>query len=227
MNDHSITSCDCRVGIWLCLLAVAPLATALEFETTRVLLKPRPDQSEVEAVFAFRNHAARPAKVLSADSGCTCLKTSFSKGEISTGGRGSVSGVFKTTNQSGITEKTIQVRVEENGKQRVIPLTVAVEVPQLVVVEPRTLAWSAGGETTEQSFTVTMNWEKPIKLLEVSSSRPGFELRMETITEGRQYRVHVKPADAANPMLGVFHFKTDCEFEKFAKPVAFAHVRKK
>ena len=213
-------------AVTLCLLAAGPLGAAIEFESTRLLLKPRPDQNEVEAVFPFINKSDAPLQVLAALSNCTCLKTDFTSGPIQPGGKGSVSGIFKTTNQPGITEKTIQVRVEENGKSRQIPLTVAVEVAQLVQIEPRTLAWTAGGEAEEKSFTVSMNWEKPIRLLDVSSSRPGFDVRMETITEGREYRVHLKPADTSAPMLGIFHFQTDCEFEKFAKPIAFAHVRK-
>jgi len=216
----------CRL-LLLCLLVAAPrLHAGIEFETTRVLLKPRPNQEEVEAVFAFTNASATPLQVLAAISGCTCLKTEFPSGEIPAGGNGKVSGIFKTTNQPGVVEKIIQVRVDENGKQRVIPLTVGVEVAQLVRIEPRTLAWTAGGEAKEQTFSVSMNWEKPIRLREVTSSQPGFEIRMETVTEGGEYHVHVKPADTSKPLLGIFHFQTDCEFEKLAKPIAFGHVRK-
>ena len=211
----------------LCVLGVVPwLHAGVEFKTARVLLQPRPDQQEVEALFSFTNDSDSPARVLAAISGCTCLKTDFTRGEIPAGGKGRVSGIFKTTNQPGVVDKMIQVRVEENGKQRVIPLTVAVEVPQLVRVEPRTLAWTAGGEAKEQTFVVTMNWEKPIRVMEVTSSQPGFEIRVETVIEGAEYRVYVKPVDVAVPMLGIFHFRTDCEFEKFARPIAFGHVRK-
>jgi len=221
-----ICSRHCRL-LLLCAYGLSPLLHAgIEFETTRVLLKPRPDQEEVEAVFAFTNASKAPLQVLAAISGCTCLKTEFTTDVIPAGGKGRVSGIFKTTNQPGVVEKTIQLRVDENGKQRVIPLTVGVEVAQLVRIEPRTLAWTAGGEAKEQTFTVAMNWEKPIRLREVTSSQPGFEIRIETVTEGGEYRVHVKPADTTKPMLGIFHFQTDCEIEKFAKPIAFAHVRK-
>jgi hypothetical protein len=213
---------------FVCILmsGALPLGAEITFKTTRVLLQPRPDQEEVEAVFDFSNPSASPLRLLAADSGCTCLKTTFTSGEIPAGGSGRVAGVFRTTNQPGIVEKTIQVRVDENGKHRVIPLTVAVEMPELVKIEPRTLAWNAGGESGEQSFTVKMSGEKPILLREVTSSQPGFEIRMETVTEGAEYRVHVKPADTAKPLLGIFHFKTDCEIPRFSKPIAFAHVRK-
>jgi hypothetical protein len=214
-------------AVWLCLLALTPpLHAEIKFKTTRVMLQPRPDQQEVEAVFTFTNASKAPLQVLAAISNCTCLKTDFTTGQIPAGGEGRISGIFKTTNQPGVVEKTIQVRIDENGKQRVIPLTVGVEVAQLVRIEPRTLAWSAGGEAREQTFTVAMKWEKPIRLREVTSSQPGFDIRMETVAEGSEYRVHVKPADTGKPLLGIFHFQTDCEFEKLAKPIAFGHVRK-
>ena len=198
----------------------------IRFESTKVSLHPRPDQEQIEAVFPFENNSQAPIRVLSALSSCSCLKTTMTQGEIPPGGKGSVTGIFKTGNFPGLTEKSIQVRVDEKGRQHVIPLTVAVEVAELVKVEPRTLAWTAGADGTEQTFTVKMQWEKPIRLQDVASSNAGFTVRVETVREGGEYRVHVKPADTSKPMLGIFHFKTDCEFEKFAKPIAFAHIRK-
>lgn len=209
------------------LAALAGLAHAeIRFENSKVSLHPRPDQEQIEAVFSFENTGQAPIRILSALSGCSCLKTAAPQGEIPPGGKGSVTGIFKTGSFPGLTEKTIQVRVDEKGRQRVIPLTVAVEVAELVKVEPRTLAWTAGADGAEQTFTVKMQWEKPIRLQDVASSNAGFTVRVETVREGGEYRVHVKPADTSKPMLGIFHFKTDCEFEKFAKPIAFAHIRK-
>jgi hypothetical protein len=39
------------------------------------------------------------------------------------------------------------------------------------------------------------------------------------------YLRDVKRADTSKPLLGILHIQTDCEFEKFAKPIAFALVR--
>jgi hypothetical protein len=216
-----------RLAALALLAASAGLAHAeIRFETTKATLRPKPDQEQIEAVFAFENGGQSPIRILSALSSCSCLKTTMTQGEIAPGAKGSVTGIFKTGNFPGLTEKTIQVRVDEKGRQRVILLTVAVEVTELVRVEPRTLAWTAGGDAAEQTFTVKMQWEKPIRLQDVASSNAGFTVRVETVREGGEYRVHVKPADTSKPMLGIFHFKTDCEFEKFAKPLAFAHIRK-
>lgn len=88
------------------------------------------------------------------------------------------------------------------------------------------MTWTAGGESREQTFTVTMADDEPIRLLSVSPSRPGFDIRLETVSEGAEYRVHVKPASCEDPALGVFRFHTDCKFQRLASPIAFGHVRK-
>jgi hypothetical protein len=206
--------------------ALLPARAELHFEKTRVDLKAKPDQENVEAVFEFENRGKTAARVVSVISGCQCLAAKFPEEAIAPGGKNRITGVFKVGNFPGITEKTLQVRVEEDGKGRNLVLTLAVELRELVTIEPRTATWTVGDKDTEKTFKVTMNDEGPIRVLEVESSRPGFTVRWETVKEGVEYRVHVKASDIGTPALGVFRIKTDCKYPRFANPVAFGHVRK-
>ena len=210
--------------LWLA--AHACLQAEIHFEHTRLSFRPRPDQQQLEAVFEFENRGDTPAQILSVTSGCQCLQAKGPEGEIPPGAKDKVIGIFKIAQFPGITEKTLQVRISENGETRNLDLTVAVETRELVHAEPRTAIWTIGEAKDEKTFTVTMNDEEPIRLLAVEPSLPGFAIRLETIKEGAEYRVHIQPETADTPTLGVFRFKTDCKFPRFASPVAFGHVRK-
>ncbi len=215
-----------RVCATILLAATACLRAEVHFEKTRIELRPRPDQEQIEAVFELENRGETPAKILSVTSGCQCLEAKAPTAEIAPGAKERITGIFKTGNFPGLTEKTLQVRISEDGATRNLNLTVAVEMRELIRIEPRTLVWTAGGEKTELTFKVTMDQEESIRLLAVEPSRPGFEIRLETIKEGQEYRVHVKPGSSETPTLGVFRLKTDCKYPRFASPVAFGHIRK-
>jgi hypothetical protein len=213
-------------GALVLLASGLPLRAELHFEKTRVELKAKPDQEQIDAVFEFENRGKSGARIVSVVSGCQCLQAKFPPEAIAAGGKNRITGVFKVGNFPGVTEKTLQVRVEEDGKSRSLALTVAVELRELITIEPRTAAWTVGDKESERTFKVTMNGDGPIRLLAVEPSRPGFTVRLETVKEGVEYRVHVTPADLAEPALGVFRFKTDCKYPRFANPIAFGHVKK-
>lgn len=216
-------------GFRVCVALLAAAATTradLHFDKTRVELQPKPDEEKVEAVFEFENRGKTAAKILSVTSGCQCLEAAGPVAAIAPGAKDKITGVFKNTGTPGTVEKTLQVRVSEDGEVRNVNLTVAVKTIEFIRIEPRTVTWTAGSDAGEKTFAVKMSGGEPIRLLEVSSSRPGFDVRLETVTEGEEYRVHVKPESGDEPALGVFRFKTDCKYPRLASPIAFGHVRK-
>lgn len=209
----------------LAMVTAPGLAAELVFEKTRIEIVAKPDQEQVEAVFKFENQGTTGARIVSVSSSCQCLSVKAGAEEVAPKGTSEITGVFKVGNFPGINQKSIQVRVSQDGKDRTLALTVSVELKELIKIEPKTLAWTAG-EATAQTFAVTMHGDEPIRLQEVESSRPGFDIRIETLKEGVEYRVHVTPQETSGPTLGVFRFKTDCKHPRFATPAAFGHVKK-
>jgi hypothetical protein len=217
--------CQWIVTVGLALVLAPCVIADLVFEKTRIEIVAKPDQDQVEAVFKFENQGTTEARIVSVSSGCQCLSAKAAAELIAPNGSSEITGVFKVGNFPGINQKSIQVRVSQDGKDHNLALTVSVELKELINIEPKTLTWSSG-DSAAKTFTVTMNGEEPIRLQEVECSRPGFDIRMETIKEGAEYKVHVTPQDSANPSLGVFRFKTDCKHPRFANPAAFGHVKK-
>ena len=195
------------------------------FDSERLEVKVGPEQEQVEVDFGFENRGPGEAKVVSVVSGCQCLLAEAPEEPVAAGGRGIIHGVFKVGAFNGTVEKQMMAKIEEGGVARDVVLTVAVVVPEVIRVEPGTLEWKVGGEAKEQAFVVNMVWNEPIHVLTVESSREEFDLRLETVEDGRVYKLFVKPKDLARPMLGLVQFMTDCRFEKFRKPMAFLSVR--
>jgi hypothetical protein len=196
------------------------------FETARVEITVKPDQTEVAAVFPFINEGAAPARIESVTSDCACIKAEAPPGDIAPGGRGTVRSLFKVGNYLGTVEKQVVASVRHGGGITRIPLTVTIIVPELIKIEPRTLSWTLGQAPEAKTFRVRMVGDPEIRLLKVECNRQEFQLRTETVTAGREYLVHVTPLQTDPLCIGLCVFQTDCKFEKFRTPSGFLHIRR-
>jgi hypothetical protein len=100
-----------------------------------------------------------------------------------------------------------------------------IHIPVLVETEPKTLRWDIGDDPKAQTISITMNGEKPIKVLSVTSTIPAFEHELKTIEEGRRYELVVTPQVTDKPALAILRIQTDCEVQRHAVAQTFAVVR--
>lgn len=211
--------------ITLLAVGISAAAPALVFEKDRVTVKAAPDQDQVTAEFKFTNTGNGEARVLSVLSGCQCLEAIAPPDGIPAGTKDSIRGIFKVGAFQGVVEKQMVARVRDDGGERDVVLTVAVEVPEVIKIEPNTLTWTVGQEPVEQSFTLRVIWPEAIHLRTVECSREEFTLSIETVEEGKVYKINAKPKDTKNPILGLVQFRTDCRFPKFRDPMAFVNIK--
>ena len=215
-----------RLGSILFALVSLARGEGIRFEKERVLVKAAPDQDVVGAEFVFTNNGNGEARVLSVVSGCQCLEAQAPDGPIAAGQAGKVTGLFKIGAFQGMVEKQMAARVRDDAGERDVVLTVAVEVPEVIRVEPGTIAWEAG-ETGSKEFTLKVLWPEKVNLLGVECSREEFELSARTVEEGKEYRISVTPKNTSQPLLGLVQFRTDSRFEKYRDPMAFVHIKAK
>lgn len=220
-----------RIAILHILLALALAgvlhAAGVVFAVERVVVKTTPDQNVIEANFTFTNNGKGAAKILSVQSGCHCLEARAPEGEIAPGAGGVVVGVFKVGVFQGLVEKQMHAHVLDDAGTREVILTVAVQVPEVIRVEPGTLTWTVGQNPVEQSLLITAIWPEKIQIKQLECSQKSFGFRIETIEDGKQYKVHVKPNDTKEQTLALLQILTDSRFEKFRKPMAFLSIRQK
>ncbi|NNC88804.1 MAG: hypothetical protein HKN82_10140 [Akkermansiaceae bacterium] len=216
-----------------CIFAAAVLVPGLAsaqmiFATELVEIRAAPDAEVVEAEFPFKV-GALGATIAEYDAPCSCLEA-----QISDGGRlawdpgtsGTVKGVFKLGTFKGTVDKVIVLRMEGETVPSV-KLTVRVEIPELVSVEPKTLFWNLGEPAVPQAFKLRMNGEKPLKIVDVSGTNEQFPFEMKTVKEGSEYELVVTPKSTEGRAFGLIRLRTDSEFVRHQRYQCFVVIRNK
>jgi hypothetical protein len=215
------------IHIFCILFASAALVRGdgLRFGSERVVVKAAPDEDLVRAEFSFANQGKGEARILSIVSGCQCLEADAPEGPIAAGAEGKVVGLFKIGAYQGLVEKQMAARVRDDAGERDVVLTVAVEVPTVIVVEPGTLTWDVGAARDPKEFTLKITWPDKVNLKSIECSREEFDITSRVIEDGKEYRITVTPKTTAQPLLGLVQFRTDSRFEKYRDPMAFVHIK--
>jgi hypothetical protein len=217
----------CPIHILWILFATAALVRGdgLRFASERVVVKAAPDEDIVRAEFSFANKGKGEARILSIVSGCQCLEADAPEGPIAAGAEGKVAGLFKIGAYQGLVEKQMAARVRDDAGERDVVLTVAVEVPTVITVEPGTLTWDVGAAPDAKEFTLRITWPEKVNLKSIECSREEFDITSRVIEDGKEYRITVTPKTTAQPLLGLVQFRTDSRFEKYRDPMAFVHIK--
>lgn len=215
-------------AIWLALAAVSQ-AAGLSFERVLEEVKAPADATQVTADFKFTNKGDKPVTISKSDPGCSCLSVQISGGKLkyAPGESGTVRATFDVGNFSGTVDKAIALWLDDAvGDKPTMHLTVRIEIPVLVTMEPKTATWDVGGKPEPKTISIRMAEGQTIKVLSVKCSSPLFEQELKTIEEGKKYDLIVTPKSADSPGMGVIRIETDCPISKHRLQQAFAVVRK-
>ncbi|MDB4514456.1 hypothetical protein N9092_09150, partial [Akkermansiaceae bacterium] len=93
---------------------------------------------------------------------------------------------------------------------------------------PSTLKWSKGGVADERVVRITINHDKPIKILsDTGNNDKIFPYQLKTIKEGWEYEIRLKPTSTEKPGMGMISLRTDSPFPRFKRRVLYAVVQPK
>jgi hypothetical protein len=184
----------------LAVLALAAATTALpaaglEWKTTHVELQPAPLQTTAEAWFEFRNSSDRPVKITGVDASCDCLEVTPSATVIAPGAGGRIHARFTLAERYGVLRRTITVRTDDGAAPAT--LTAQLEIPEAAALTPRSVEWKLGAAPVAQAVEVTIAEGIEVTLNTVHATSDAFTTRLETVTAGRHYRLHVTPRSTA------------------------------
>jgi hypothetical protein len=214
------------IAFWLAASCFA--AAGLKFETQEKELRAPVESSSVTIDFPFKNESDHPVEIARYDGGCTCSTVMVSGGKVlyAPGESGVIRAAFDLGNFSGSVDKVVSLwlKGDPDGEPSV-RLKVRIHIPVLVETDPKTLRWDVGETAEPKSISITMNGEKPIKVLSVSSTLPLFSHELKTIEEGRKYELVVTPEATDKPALTIFRIQTDCEVQRHSVAQTFAVVR--
>lgn len=179
-----------------------PPSFALEWKAKTLEFTTAPFQTTQGAIFPFTNTSPKPVRVLEVESGCDCLEAKADQPVYAPGASGVIQTHFTIGDRLGHYERRIKVVTDENDEP--VRLLLRVEVPELVGLTPRSVAWKINEPATEKSVDLVVIPGLLIDLFRVQSTNDGFAARLETIEAGRHYRVQLKPVGTAHPANAAF-----------------------
>ena len=187
---------------------ISEVSAQLEFEKKSLHLKAEFGQLEIPAKFRFQNASDKPVTITKIQTSCGCLKA-LSNAEIyQHGEEGTIEVVFSTAGRKGIEEKVVTVSTDSQTEPTA-RLTVSVEIPTPIQIEPEMTSWSMGEKPTPKTVTLTILQPTPIKVTKASSSRKAISVSTKVIEEGRKYEFQLTPLSTEKRQLGFVHIETD------------------
>lgn len=216
-----------RFGFVSLFLATAVMARAdMVLDGSVVEVKSKPEDEVVEVAFTFRNQGDKAVTILGLESGCSCLSSSLDARTYAPGASGTGKAEFKVSSFVGRHEKSVTVTTDDPNQPRwEIPFVL--DVPAVVSIEPKTLQWWLGGEADEKTCVVKILGEQPMRITGVTSTRENVAFQWEAVTEGREYRLKVKPNSTEEVLMGALKIETDSKIPKYQRQLAFFSVFRK
>lgn len=186
-------------------------------------IHPKPEEEVVEATFTFTNKSSKPLRITGLDSSCSCLEATLDKAIYQPGEKGTGRARFKISSFTGKQEKSLHIYTDDPAEPDKVLMTI-IDVPVMVIVEPKLLEWVVGEKAEPKGFIVKIAGKEPMKITEVKSTRESVTVSFAEITPGREYHVNVKPTSTADVIIGAVTIMTDSKIPKYQRQLAFFNV---
>ena len=213
--------------LWSLALSATLSAASLTFEQTTKEIDVGMDDKTVTADFVFKNSSDKTVEVARADAGCSCIQAAIKGGfTYKPGQEGLIRAAFDLTGVAGTVDKPVFVWLKGDPEDKPsIKLLMRVKIPELIVMEPKTLFWEVGEEAKAKTVIITMKHTAPIKVISMSGADSRFKQELKTIEEGKKYEVVVTPANTDNVAMGVVHLETDTPSQRYRTQRIFMVVK--
>lgn len=197
-------------------------ADELSFSQPEKKVRVPADQDAISVVFPFSNKSDRPVKLgrIKPDCECTTAVYENNKKTLLPGESCNVIATMKTGTFTGEVRKGIAIQAEGTT----YGVAIIADIPEIIKLNPRQLAWQQGSEAKPQTITITLDPSCPMKLKEVNMSGQGFDFQPVTVTPGKVYKVIITPKSTKKPIFESVWILTDCALPRYSKTVSFVSV---
>lgn len=171
----------------------ASARAALEFKASKLdLPPPAAGATSIDVEFPFTNTGKGPVVILETTSSCGCTVPEIAEKTYAAGASGVLKARFDIGGRQGLQTKQLTVRTDAGEHA----LSFTVELPQRLLVTPR-LHVFLPGQPTEQTFTVAIRSDAPVKKIELGTAAPSYTAELVTKTAGTDYEIRLKLTAAA------------------------------
>lgn len=189
------------LACWI--LALAALrGAALEWKAQTLTFATAPFQTTQAATFHFTNTRTKPVTIHEVESNCDCLDAVIDRKTYAPGESGTIRATFHVGDRLGLYERRIKVVTDESPEP--VRLLVRIEVPEVVSLTPRSVAWVINEAAAEKTVDLEVIPGVKIDFTRVQPTSGDFAARLEILEPGRRYRVHLKPPTTAQPANAAF-----------------------
>ena len=188
-----------------------------------------PDAKMVTVPFTFVNDTKRTLTIERYDAACSCVSAQVKGGKLvyQPGEKGEMLVEFALGSFSGEVEKAVMLWTTEDAEDAPSSiLTVAIKIPKLFEVSPRSVFWEQGGSKETKLIKLTVHHTKPIKILSHAATSDQFDYEVKTIREGWEYQLLVTPKDVSKPAYGMIKLMTDSTIPRYQRQRAFVVIKK-
>lgn len=178
-------------------LLLASLAHAkLEWESTHLEFAPSLGVQQVSGAYKFKNVGVHTVKILRTQTSCGCTTTNLTKKEYAPGESGTIEVTMTLPDDGGRRHKQIYVHTDDpDGASTTLEITA--EVTRVVELLPHMLVWKQGQTPEAKEVLVTVAAGATVHVLNATSVSGSFTTKLETLEDGRRYRVVVTPQKLA------------------------------
>lgn len=181
---------QCR-WIWVLFMATLARAGVLEWTPAEQTVQPACGQTEVAAVFSFRNAGDKPVRILSTRSGCDCLASSATPQICAPGERGELRAVFSLGEREGAQRR--EILVETDASQAPESVTLIVQIPTWVAFSSRLVWWERDAPAVAQPVVVRLAAQSDCEILDVGGDNPMWEIRRGAASADGSLELLIRP----------------------------------
>ena len=179
-------------------------ATGLEFVEREIALVAKPEDTVLEAAFAFVNRADRVVVVEETKASCGCTVPTLEKKSYEPGETGEIRVTFTIGARQGPQRLSVRVRTDAGEHE----LVLRVDIPPRVTLQPRLLLFRAG-ESDAKIARATYHVGTPITLLEPRNLDPGFTVTVREVEAGKEFELSVTyVGDSAAAKTGSYELRS-------------------
>lgn len=160
-------------------------------------MRRRQRRKRIEKEFWFKNMGSDRVKIESVKGCCSCLQLDWSPAAVAPVQRGSIKATFIIGQRRGTHSKLIMVKTDKEKEETVLSLTVDIKEP--MKVSPMSLSWGRGEESSPKSIQVALAEGDSGKTVKATPANPDFSVTVNTIKEGREYRLDILPKTTGAP----------------------------
>ena len=194
----------------------------LKWEQTTIELNPAVTEKQAIGHFKYQNVGKDAVHFKSVKASCGCTAAQTQKEQVGPGEKGEITATFNIGDRVGQQIKTVSVETDDPAHP-MTTLTLKTNIAQLLELNPNFVFWQTGEDPTPKTVIAKAGKDVPIKDLEVKSTNPSFEAKVEKGKAAGEFRISIHPKDTKIPAFSSVTVKTD--FPKEAPKTLFVTAR--